>query len=64
VHSLKDLPTTLPDGLHLGAICEREDPRDSVIFRAGTAATSLADLPAGAWVGTSSLRRVAQLTAR
>jgi hydroxymethylbilane synthase len=33
VHSLKDLPTTLPDGLAVGAICEREDPRDAVIFR-------------------------------
>merc|ERR1740117_2377385 len=66
VHSLKDLPTTLPVGLRLGAIGEREDPRDSVIFRKDKMAThkSLADLPAGAWIGTSSLRRVAQLKAK
>jgi len=66
VHSLKDLPTTLPEGLRLGAIGKREDPRDSVIFRKDKMAThaSLADLPAGAWIGTSSLRRVAQLKAK
>src|ERR1041384_7608168 len=55
VHSLKDLPAELPAGLVLSAIPEREDPRDAVIGR------RLAELPAGARVGTSSLRRSAQL---
>lgn len=55
VHSLKDLPTELPAGLVLAAIPEREDPSDAVIGKA------LADLPQGARVGTSSLRRSAQL---
>lgn len=55
VHSLKDLPTELPAGLVLAAVPEREDPRDALVGR------SLADLPAGAKVGTSSLRRSAQL---
>jgi len=61
VHSLKDLPSELPDGLVLGCVPEREDPRDVVITRDGAA---FADLPAGARVGTSSLRRVAQLRAQ
>jgi hydroxymethylbilane synthase len=55
VHSLKDLPTELPAGLVLAALPPREDPRDAVVGR------RLADLPAGAKVGTSSLRRSAQL---
>src|SRR5689334_24824371 len=55
VHSLKDLPTELPEGLVLAAIPAREDPRDAIVGR------PLADLPAGARVGTSSLRRAAQL---
>ena len=55
VHSLKDLPTELPEGLVLAAVPEREDPRDAVVGK------RLADLPAGARVGTSSLRRSAQL---
>jgi hydroxymethylbilane synthase len=55
VHSLKDLPTELPEGLVLAAIPEREDPRDAVLGR------KLADLAPGAKVGTSSLRRAAQL---
>jgi hydroxymethylbilane synthase len=55
VHSLKDLPTELPAGLELAAVPEREDPRDAVVGK------RLADLPAGARVGTSSLRRSAQL---
>lgn len=62
VHSLKDVPTRLPEGLALAAITEREDPRDVLIGRQGRA-VSLADLPAGARVGTSSLRRRAQLRA-
>src|ERR1035437_6131599 len=55
VHSLKDLPTELPEGLVLAAVPEREDPRDAV------AGKKLADLQPGAKVGTSSLRRAAQL---
>jgi len=61
VHSLKDVPVALPGGLHLGAICEREDPRDALVSpRHGV----FAKLPQGARVGTSSLRRQAQLKAR
>ncbi|HKY98753.1 MAG TPA: hydroxymethylbilane synthase [Gemmatimonadaceae bacterium] len=63
VHSLKDLPTDLPDGLTIGAILEREDPRDAVVINAVTEAEDLASLPAGSRVGTSSLRRRAQLLA-
>ena len=55
VHSLKDLPTELPEGLVLAAVPEREDPRDAVVGKC------LNDLAAGAKVGTSSLRRAAQL---
>jgi len=58
VHSLKDLPTELPEGLALGAVLAREDPRDVVLARDGR---GFADLPAGARVGTSSLRRRALL---
>jgi hydroxymethylbilane synthase len=58
VHSLKDLPTELPDGLTLGAIPVRVDPRDVLVTNDGV---SLSDLAAGAVVGTSSLRRAAQL---
>lgn len=63
VHSLKDLPTAPGAGLDVPAITEREDPRDIVVFRPG-AGPSLDELPAGARVGTSSLRRRAQLLAR
>lgn len=55
VHSLKDLPTELPAGLGLAAIPAREDPRDAVV------GAKLAELPVGAKLGTSSLRRAAQL---
>ncbi|MBI5304589.1 MAG: hydroxymethylbilane synthase [Chloroflexi bacterium] len=60
VHSLKDVPTDLPDGLTLAAICEREDVRDALVSRLGV---GLDALPRGARVGTSSLRRAAQLRA-
>ena len=63
VHSLKDLPTILPDGLSIAAICEREDARDALVLRAGVENGSLLHLPAGAVVGTSSQRRLAQLKA-
>ena len=58
VHSMKDLPGDLPDGLTLSAIPEREDPRDVLITRHGE---TLAELPEGTRVGTSSLRRQALL---
>src|SRR5262245_49948224 len=63
VHSLKDLPTTLPDGLHIAAITEREDVRDALIVREALRENvkSVRDLPEGARVGTSSLRRASQL---
>jgi hydroxymethylbilane synthase len=61
VHSLKDLPTNLPAGLMLGAITEREDPADAVVFHARHQAKNLETLPDGAVIGTSSLRRLAQL---
>src|SRR5215204_2072506 len=63
VHSLKDLPTILADGLTIAAICEREDARDALVLRAGSDGRSLMDLPEGAIVGTSSQRRLAQLKA-
>lgn len=58
VHSLKDLPTGLPDGIVLACVPEREDPRDAFV---SLKAKTLADLPAGATVGTASLRRQAQV---
>ncbi len=60
VHSLKDLATGLPDGLVLASVLERADPRDALVAPAGT---SLASLPEGARIGTSSLRRTAFLRA-
>ena len=64
VHSLKDLPTDSPDGLEILAQLEREDPRDVVVMNRNTGAENLDDLPAGSRVGTSSLRRRAQLMAK
>src|SRR6185295_1533780 len=63
VHSLKDLPTILSEGLSISAICEREDARDALVLAAGSEfdATALGNLPRGAIVGTSSQRRLAQL---
>jgi hydroxymethylbilane synthase len=58
VHSMKDMPTFLPDGLVIGALLEREDPRDALI---SPVADSIATLPQGAVVGTASLRRQAQV---
>ncbi|SNB47320.1 hydroxymethylbilane synthase [Geobacter sp. DSM 9736] len=57
VHSMKDVPTEFPEGLGLYCITEREDPRDAVISRG----VKFADLPKGARIGTSALRRQAQL---
>jgi len=64
VHSLKDLPTDLPDELEIVALLEREDPRDVLVVNRDVGAEGLDDLPAGSRVGTSSLRRRAQLMAR
>jgi len=61
VHSMKDVPVEFPEGLDLEVICPREDPRDA--FVSNTYA-SLSDLPQGAIVGTSSLRRQCQLKAK
>lgn len=61
VHCLKDMPTSLPEGCELGAILEREDPVDSLVVKEGLPYKSLDDLPDGSVVGTSSIRRVAQL---
>jgi hydroxymethylbilane synthase len=61
VHSLKDVPTTLPDGLEIAAFPPREDPRDAFV---STRHASIDALPPGARIGTSSLRRAAQLLAR
>lgn len=61
VHSLKDLPTEETPGLRIGALLRREDPRDALVTRGRV---PLAQLPPGATVGTSSLRRQSQLLAR
>ena len=58
VHSLKDLPTVLPEGFEIAAYCMRQDPRDAFLGKGGLA---LAELPRGARIGTSSLRRAAQV---
>ena len=72
VHSVKDIPVSLPEGLHLAVILAREDPRDALVFASGADPSgaslveepvSLARLPRGAVVGTSSLRRRSQLLA-
>ncbi|MBI2254875.1 MAG: hydroxymethylbilane synthase [Proteobacteria bacterium] len=60
VHSMKDVPTQLPDGLEIACLLEREDPRDVLISRKGN---SIATLPQGAVIGSASLRRQAQLLA-
>lgn len=60
VHSLKDLPTRLPEGLALAAVPARADPADALVTRAA-GVTAIAGLAPGARIGTSSLRRVAQL---
>jgi hydroxymethylbilane synthase len=61
VHSMKDVPVEFPEGLHLAVILEREDPRDAFV---SNKFASLDDLPHGACVGTSSLRRQCQLAER
>ena len=64
VHSMKDVPTEFPEGLELAAICKREDPRDAFITKIENSKFRIQhfkDLPQGASVGTSSLRRSCQL---
>lgn len=61
VHSLKDLPTNLPEGLVLGAVTERVNPADALVVHVQHQDKQIDTLPAGAVVGTSSLRRLAQL---
>ena len=61
VHSMKDVPVELPEGLHLSVIMEREDPRDAFV---SNTYKSVDELPQGATVGTASLRRQCQLSAR
>jgi hydroxymethylbilane synthase len=61
VHSLKDLPTNLPEGLTLAAITERENPADAVVLHEKHKGKQIETLPVGAVIGTSSLRRLAQL---
>ena len=61
VHSLKDLPTRLPDGLSLGAVLHRQDPRDVLVSSSGG---GLSELPEGARIGTSSPRRESQIRDR
>ncbi|KAF5921240.1 hypothetical protein HPG69_018640 [Diceros bicornis minor] len=61
VHSLKDLPTVLPPGFTIGAICKRENPCDAVVFHPKFVGKTLETLPEKSVVGTSSLRRAAQL---
>jgi hydroxymethylbilane synthase len=67
VHSMKDVPTDFPEGLHLPVICKREDPRDAFIARIKDSKFTIQNfesLPKGASVGTSSLRRSCQLLSR
>lgn len=61
VHSLKDVPTQLPEECEIGAILTREDPRDALIVKQGLPYTTLRELPEGSVIGTSSVRRIAQL---
>jgi hydroxymethylbilane synthase len=61
VHSFKDVPTTLPEGCEIAGVLEREDPRDALVVKKGRTWKTLDDLPKGSCVGSSSVRRVAQL---
>ncbi|XP_066565036.1 hydroxymethylbilane synthase a isoform X2 [Amia ocellicauda] len=64
VHSLKDLPTTLPPGFTIGAVLKRENPQDAVVLHPKNAGKTLDSLPEKSVIGTSSLRRAAQLKKR
>ena len=58
---MKDVPTVLPAGCEIGAVLEREDPVDCLVVKEGVKWRGLGELPEGSVVGTSSVRRVAQL---
>ncbi|GAA5906953.1 hydroxymethylbilane synthase [Sporobolomyces salmoneus] len=64
VHCLKDVPTEFPPGCQLGAVLEREDPFDALVVKKGSRFQSLEEMPDGSVIGTSSVRRVAQLRRR
>ncbi|XP_057179754.1 hydroxymethylbilane synthase a isoform X2 [Triplophysa rosa] len=64
VHSLKDLPTSLPPGFTIGAVLQRENPHDAVVLHPKNAGLTLNSLPEKSVIGTSSLRRAAQLKKR
>ncbi|KAJ9086368.1 hypothetical protein DSO57_1004763 [Entomophthora muscae] len=64
VHSLKDLPTTLPEGMALAAIMEREDPHDAFVLSKKCPGLTLETLPHGSVIGTSSVRRISQLKSK
>ena len=61
VHCLKDMPTQLPDHCEIGAILPRENPHDALVVKKGLRYERLSELPEGAVVGTSSVRRIAQI---
>lgn len=61
VHSLKDVPTKMPFGCVIGGVLDREDPVDSLVVRKGERWMKMEDMPDGSVIGTSSVRRVAQL---
>ncbi|CAG8624298.1 5824_t:CDS:1 [Rhizophagus irregularis] len=63
VHSLKDLPTTLPEGMTIAAVLKRENPRDALVIKEGLLYKSVDELPKGSVIGTGSTRRIAQLKA-
>ncbi|CAG8494373.1 7476_t:CDS:2 [Funneliformis mosseae] len=63
VHSLKDLPTNLPEGMTIGAILKRENPEDALVIKEGLPYKSVDELPKDSVIGTSSVRRSAQLKA-
>jgi hydroxymethylbilane synthase len=64
VHCLKDMPTQLPPKCVIGCIMEREDPRDAMVIKSSLSYKTLAELPAGSVVGTSSVRRSAQIKSK
>ena len=61
---VQDVPTQMPPNCEIGAALPREDPRDAFVLRAGRAKSTLADLPPGSVIGTSSIRRTAQIAMR
>ncbi|RIA90224.1 porphobilinogen deaminase [Glomus cerebriforme] len=63
VHSLKDLPTILPEGMTIAAILKRENPSDALVIKKGLSYKSVDELPKGSVIGTSSVRRMAQMKA-